>query len=295
MSNTTNIPAPRVPITDPRTGLIAREWYRYLFNQFVTLINATTAIDSSAMRIPGMDGEPGEDGMMAPPGREGAAGPMGLPIPGADGIDGDDAYPIPGARGDRGEPGLSIPGMDGEPGEDGVIYMSSPNLTGPITSVGNLTAVASQTGTGSTFVMSVSPTLTTPNIGAASGSSLTLTGAMDAGGQVTGTALTANGAEAFRSVARSGSGDAQIAFYAYDEVTRHSFFNSTSASLDWHDSAGTKRVEFSTTGVVVTGTFRPSGGYLSSDSSVGYTGTVTTASLVGKTITIKDGIITDFS
>ena len=34
------------------------------------------------------------------------------------------------------------------------------NLTGPITSVGNATAVASQTGTGSTFVMNTSPTLT---------------------------------------------------------------------------------------------------------------------------------------
>ncbi len=39
------------------------------------------------------------------------------------------------------------------------------NLTGPITSVGNATAVASQTGTGSTFVMQASPTLTTPNLG----------------------------------------------------------------------------------------------------------------------------------
>jgi hypothetical protein len=36
-------------------------------------------------------------------------------------------------------------------------------------------------------------------------------------------------------------------------------------------------------------------GYLSSDGSAGYTGTVTTASLVGKTITIKDGIITSFA
>jgi hypothetical protein len=41
------------------------------------------------------------------------------------------------------------------------------NLTGPITSSGNATAVAAQTGTGSTFVMQLSPTLTTPNIGAA--------------------------------------------------------------------------------------------------------------------------------
>lgn len=48
------------------------------------------------------------------------------------------------------------------------------NLTGPITSVGNATSVASQTGTGSTFVMSASPTLTgTPNIAAATATSIT--------------------------------------------------------------------------------------------------------------------------
>lgn len=40
------------------------------------------------------------------------------------------------------------------------------NLTGPITSSGNATAVAAQTGTGSTFVMNTSPVLVTPNIGA---------------------------------------------------------------------------------------------------------------------------------
>jgi len=49
-------------------------------------------------------------------------------------------------------------------------------LTGPITSTGNATAVAAQTGTGSTFVMQASPTLTTPNIGAATGTSLAVTG-----------------------------------------------------------------------------------------------------------------------
>lgn len=44
------------------------------------------------------------------------------------------------------------------------------NLTGPITSVGNATAVASQTGTGTTFVMSASPQLTgTLGIGGAPG------------------------------------------------------------------------------------------------------------------------------
>lgn len=32
--NITNIPAPRVPIIDDRTGLISREWYRFFFNLF---------------------------------------------------------------------------------------------------------------------------------------------------------------------------------------------------------------------------------------------------------------------
>jgi hypothetical protein len=45
------------------------------------------------------------------------------------------------------------------------------NLTGPITSVGNATSIASQTGTGTTFVMNTSPTLVTPNIGVATGTS----------------------------------------------------------------------------------------------------------------------------
>jgi len=38
------------------------------------------------------------------------------------------------------------------------------NLTGPITSSGNTTSIAAQTGTGTTFVMQASPTLTTPRI-----------------------------------------------------------------------------------------------------------------------------------
>ena len=46
------------------------------------------------------------------------------------------------------------------------------NLTGVITSVGNLTSIASQTGTGSTFVVQNSPTLTTPNIGVATATSI---------------------------------------------------------------------------------------------------------------------------
>ena len=46
------------------------------------------------------------------------------------------------------------------------------NLTGPITSTGSATAVASQTGTGSTFVMNTSPTLVTPVLGIATATSI---------------------------------------------------------------------------------------------------------------------------
>lgn len=52
------------------------------------------------------------------------------------------------------------------------------NLTGPITSVGNATSIASQTGTGSKFVVDNTPTLITPVIGVATGTSLTTTGAV---------------------------------------------------------------------------------------------------------------------
>lgn len=51
------------------------------------------------------------------------------------------------------------------------------NLTGPIVSTGNATAVASQTGTGSTFVMNTSPVLITPALGTpVSGVATNLTG-----------------------------------------------------------------------------------------------------------------------
>ena len=54
---------------------------------------------------------------------------------------------------------------------DNVILAPS-NLTGPITSTGNATAIASQTGTGTKFVMDTSPTLVTPNIGVATATSV---------------------------------------------------------------------------------------------------------------------------
>lgn len=47
MLNITNIPAPRVEFVDPRTGLVSREWYRFLSNLFYL-----TGSGSSADTIP---------------------------------------------------------------------------------------------------------------------------------------------------------------------------------------------------------------------------------------------------
>jgi hypothetical protein len=55
------------------------------------------------------------------------------------------------------------------------VVLAPSNLTGPITSVGAATSVASQTGTGTKFVMDTSPTLVTPNLGVASATSINLT------------------------------------------------------------------------------------------------------------------------
>jgi hypothetical protein len=43
-NNITTIPASRVPITDERTGLISREWYRYLNNQYTKTNQSANAV-----------------------------------------------------------------------------------------------------------------------------------------------------------------------------------------------------------------------------------------------------------
>lgn len=89
------------------------------------------------------------------------------------------------------------------------------NLTGPITSVGNATAVASQTGTGTKFVMDTSPTLVTPVIGVATGTSLAASGTVSgatltasgtvSGATVSGTTITASGTVSGATVTASGT------------------------------------------------------------------------------------------
>jgi hypothetical protein len=82
--------------------------------------------------------------------------------------------------------------------------ITNANLTGPITSSGNATAIAAQTGTGTTFVMQVAPTITTsvtvPIVygGTTVGSTLTLAG-------------TSNGSPASADVILNGSAQGNVA------------------------------------------------------------------------------------
>jgi hypothetical protein len=55
------------------------------------------------------------------------------------------------------------------------VVLAPSNLTGPITSTGAATAIASQTGTGTKFVMDTSPTLVTPALGVATATSINST------------------------------------------------------------------------------------------------------------------------
>lgn len=79
------------------------------------------------------------------------------------------------------------------------------NLTGVITSSGNATSIASQTGTGSVFVVQNTPTLTTPNIGAATGTSLNLSGLSIS------SAVATDGSKNLVSVTNTGSGNNVLA------------------------------------------------------------------------------------
>ncbi len=49
--NITNLPAPRVPIIDERTGLISREWYRFFLNLFTLVGNGSNSIGLEDLQV----------------------------------------------------------------------------------------------------------------------------------------------------------------------------------------------------------------------------------------------------
>ena len=61
-SNLTTIPASRAPIADPSTGLIANEWYRFLYNLYTLSGSGGNAISLEALQF----GPPAYDAPVAP-------------------------------------------------------------------------------------------------------------------------------------------------------------------------------------------------------------------------------------
>jgi hypothetical protein len=51
MANITNIPAPRVDFIDPRTGKMAREWYRFFLNLFQLAGSGTTDVSLADLQL----------------------------------------------------------------------------------------------------------------------------------------------------------------------------------------------------------------------------------------------------
>lgn len=51
MANVTQIPAPRVDLIDPRTGLMAREWFRFFNNLFVLTGGGTTDVTLADLQL----------------------------------------------------------------------------------------------------------------------------------------------------------------------------------------------------------------------------------------------------
>ena len=49
--NITQIPAPRVPFIDERTGLVSREWFRFLNNQYQLTGGGTTSTSIADLEI----------------------------------------------------------------------------------------------------------------------------------------------------------------------------------------------------------------------------------------------------
>jgi hypothetical protein len=81
--NITSIPAPRTPLTDPNTGLLSREWYRFFFNLFNLTGGGTSPTsltdlqvgppfatvdevnNSTDIKIQGFATSPSQDGLLA--------------------------------------------------------------------------------------------------------------------------------------------------------------------------------------------------------------------------------------
>ena len=156
--NITQIPAARVPLVDPESGLVNRDWYRFLSNLYTLAGQGSNAISLDDLQLgptsggsgtPGPTGATGAAGSTGPAGATGPAGPTGANGPqglatfleGEQGADGDMGPPGPpgtagpaGAAGVAGSPGPAIyligEGDEGAQGPPGPIGPQGPAGSG---------------------------------------------------------------------------------------------------------------------------------------------------------------------
>ena len=146
---------------------------------------------------------------------------------------------------------------------DGVTVAPS-NLTGPITSVGSATTIASQTGTGTKFVVDTSPTLVTPVLGVATATSINGTTIPSTKTLVVTTdklsALAATTSAELAGVISDETGSGALVFGTSPSISGATETNLTLAgTLTAGGSAGTSGYVLSTTGTGVQWITAPSG------------------------------------
>ena len=117
------------------------------------------------------------------------------------------------------------------------------NLTGPITSVGNATSIASQTGTGSTIVVDTSPVLVTPNLGTPSAGTLTNCTFPTLNQDTTGTAAKTNALNSATTVVNVSSSTAPTTGQVLTATS------GTAATWQSPASGGVTTIGFGTTGL----------------------------------------------
>lgn len=56
MADITQIPSPKVPVTDGELNLMSTQWYRYFYNQYIPLTGVTATITTAKLTPAGANG-----------------------------------------------------------------------------------------------------------------------------------------------------------------------------------------------------------------------------------------------
>lgn len=251
MPNITSIPAPRVPFIDDRTGLISREWYRFLINIFTLTGSGTSDLTIADLAIAPNPVDPFtalgsaiEQSQLA---SITAQYSQFLDIVGA----------APAVQPQFTQQDDLFPRSEAQPFPDDLSPVATPYVAP--TAAENATVLAA--------TITAATSKTTP---------------VDA--------------DELPLVDSAASNVLKKLTWANLKATLLTWLQGTVFPAPG-PIGGTTAAAGSFTTVTASTSIKPlaTAGYLSSDGSAGYTGTITTGSLVGKTITIKDGIITAFA